>query len=65
MVAPLVEAWIEIIMELNVLHQRLSLLSWKRGLKYEDCTNIIMKDLVAPLVEAWIEIFSIDKSYTE
>ena len=39
----------------------LSLLSWERGLKYEDCTNIIMKDLVAPLVGAWIEIRGIRK----
>ena len=50
-------AWIEIIL-INVLTgiDKMSLLSWERGLKYIDTVTNDDETTVAPLVGAWIEI---------
>ena len=56
LVAPLVGAWIEIIMLLMVLLLVLSLLSWERGLKLYSLYDFGKLSFVAPLVGAWIEM---------
>ena len=37
----------------------MSLLSWERGLKYEEENSSVASDIVAPLVGAWIEIIAL------
>ena len=56
-VAPLVGAWIEILLEKQGMTYFWSRPSWARGLK---CNIGCLQDKhhVAPLVGAWIEIFS-------
>ena len=56
-VAPLVGAWIEILLPHWYLLSLLSLLSWERGLKFFPCSATVDTSCrVAPLVGAWIEI---------
>ena len=55
-VAPLVGAWIEIILKEIYRMSDMSLLSWERGLKYLIFEPNTMFYSVAPLVGAWIEI---------
>ena len=55
-VAPLVGAWIEIILRSKITFSPLSLPSWERGLKLEDIEQAVQRNGVAPLVGAWIEI---------
>ena len=38
------------------LFDKLSLLSWERGLKYNNIRSTRKRKIVAPLVGAWIEI---------
>ena len=61
LVAPLVGAWIEILLPTNIAPTGESLLSWERGLKY-NCHSHLFGRLVAPLVGAWIEIELIGES---
>ena len=56
LVAPLVGAWIEILLLLSQPRIAPSLLSWERGLKYIFSCEMVVLVLVAPLVGAWIEI---------
>ena len=55
-VAPLVGAWIEMLLASAFSINTVSLLSWERGLKFvwSICHYMIL--VVAPLVGAWIEI---------
>ena len=55
-VAPLVGAWIEIVAAGKHTIMALSLLSWERGLKYQDSKELSSAQTVAPLVGAWIEM---------
>ena len=55
-VAPLVGAWIEILLIMYATSQKKSLLSWERGLKWLRHTLMYLVAVVAPLVGAWIEI---------
>ena len=55
-VAPLVGAWIEIILIVMFGYLVLSLPSWERGLKCPEEVGIHCLLHVAPLVGAWIEI---------
>ena len=55
-VAPLVGAWIEIIVIQYHIKDRWSLPSWERGLKFMGQCFISHSPSVAPLVGAWIEI---------
>ena len=57
MVAPLVGAWIEILMICQMMSITASLPSWERGLKFVSILLIAIGVVVAPLVGAWIEIF--------
>ena len=50
------EAWIEIKAGIGQALDYVSLLSWKRGLKYVPEKGKTFSGEVAPLVEAWIEI---------
>ena len=56
LVAPLVGAWIEIIISTEIPGCMKSLLSWERGLKYSKKDASTETINVAPLVGAWIEI---------
>ena len=40
----------------NIIAEKLSLLSWERGLKYVVDGKKMVRTIVAPLVGAWIEI---------
>ena len=55
-VAPLVGAWIEIVIAVLTSGGTWSLPSWERGLKSSPATVSIALLIVAPLVGAWIEI---------
>ena len=55
-VAPLVGAWIEILIISPSSTDFLSLLSWERGLKSDAPIDVCCSVVVAPLVGAWIEI---------
>ena len=55
-VAPLVGAWIEIIIRTVEADDRESLPSWERGLKSTTLPGGYGDYIVAPLVGAWIEI---------
>ena len=55
-VAPLVGAWIEIIVGERLTVNCSSLLLWERGLKSENYGAVFAMAKVAPLVGAWIEI---------
>ena len=55
-VAPLVGAWIEILVNLIVGTSTTSLLSWERGLKFQNVVVSGLQVKVAPLVGAWIEM---------
>ena len=55
-VAPLVGAWIEIILAPQNHKIKKSLLSWERGLKFDFVDAQPTAFDVAPLVGAWIEI---------
>ena len=55
-VAPLVGAWIEIIVHYVTMIFNRSLLSWERGLKFGNDKYEDTSVQVAPLVGAWIEI---------
>ena len=55
-VAPLVGAWIEILIYGIFAYKGKSLLSWERGLKSSKQVPLIRYENVAPLVGAWIEI---------
>ena len=58
LVAPLVGAWIEILLtELARAARIMSLPLWERGLKYWMWTVLSPLKFVAPLVGAWIEIY--------
>ena len=56
-VAPLVGAWIEIILWLPAFLTLQSLPSWERGLKFTQTAIDNVPIFVAPLVGAWIEIY--------
>ncbi len=58
-VAPLVGAWIEILLAGHYEMAIMSLLSWERGLKYFYAFNSSLNNCVAPLVGAWIEMAQI------
>ena len=55
-VAPLVGAWIEILVSFGLEYPPPSLLSWERGLKLKNQYAYLKYEHVAPLVGAWIEI---------
>ena len=55
-VAPLVGAWIEIVIDQQTWITCWSLPLWERGLKYVGITKSHDCPVVAPLVGAWIEI---------
>ena len=55
-VAPLVGAWIEILLPVRKTQRSWSLPSWERGLKYQINIDASVDLRVAPLVGAWIEI---------
>ena len=55
-VAPLVGAWIEILLTERPVKYHMSLPLWERGLKYRYINTICLTLGVAPLVGAWIEI---------
>ena len=55
-VAPLVGAWIEILIINKLEQNEKSLPSWERGLKFERDADTFKGKFVAPLVGAWIEI---------
>ena len=55
-VAPLVGAWIEIVIIAGRVIKAKSLPSWERGLKFESQIVAMRGRNVAPLVGAWIEI---------
>ena len=55
-VAPLVGAWIEILLSEQRREQPASLPSWERGLKFLNAFVLQSSIYVAPLVGAWIEM---------
>ena len=55
-VAPLVGAWIEILLNADKTFLKSSLPSWERGLKFCVISYNHTYIIVAPLVGAWIEI---------
>ena len=55
-VAPLVGAWIEIVVSRIIIKYDMSLPLWERGLKYWIYHSQSECSRVAPLVGAWIEI---------
>ena len=55
-VAPLVGAWIEIVIPIVYDPLIMSLPSWERGLKLYSSILFSVSAVVAPLVGAWIEI---------